>query len=125
MNLVVIIGRLTRDVETKTNGDKTVAKFTVAVDRKYDREKADFIPCTAFGKTAEFVEKYFHKGSKIVIEGRWQTGSYDNKEGQKVYTNDCIVEAVEFGESKSKEDKADDFMNVPIDDEVPFDSLPV
>lgn len=124
MNHVAIIGRLTRDVEVKTNGDKTVAKFTVAVDRKYDREKADFIPCTAFGKTAEFVEKYFRKGSKIVVEGRWQTGSYDNKEGQKVYTNDCIVESVEFGESKSeKTEKADDFMN--IDDEVPFAALPV
>ena len=124
MNKFFGIGRLVRDVETKTNGDKTVAKFTIAIDRKYDREKADFIPCTAFGKTAEFVEKYFRKGSKIVVEGRWQTGSYDNKDGQKVYTNDCIVESVEFGEGKTeKAEKVDDFMNVAS--ECPFDALPV
>ena len=124
MNHVAIIGRLTREVDFR-QGEHPVAKITVAVDRKYDKDKADFIPCTAFGKTAEFIQKYFTKGSKIVIEGRWQTGSYENKEGQKIYTNDCIVESVEFGESKrqDKAEKADDFMN--IDEECPFPDLPV
>lgn len=125
MNHVAIIGRLVRDPDFR-QGEHPVSKFTVAVDRKYDKDKADFIPCTAFGKTAEFIQKYFTKGSKIVIEGRWQTGSYENKERQKIYTNDCIVESVEFGESK-KADKTvskDDFMNIP-DDEIPFPDLPV
>lgn len=78
----------------------------------------------AFGKTAEFVDKYFGKGSKIVIEGEWRTGSYTNKDGQKVYTNDCVVNRVEFAESKRESAPAqnDDFMDVPgdIDDQVPF-----
>lgn len=126
MNKCFIIGRLTKEVDFR-QGEHPVSKFTVAVDRKYDKDKADFIPCTAFGKTAEFIQKYFTKGSKIVIEGRWQTGSYENKEGQKIYTNDCIVEAVEFGESKKADkptkDGTDDFMN--IGDECPFPDLPV
>lgn len=128
MNKCFIIGRMVRDPEIR-QGEKTVVKFTVAVDRKYDKDKADFISCVAFGKTADFIYNYFHKGSKIVIEGRWQTGSYENKEGQKVYTNDCVVESVEFGESKKVDkaeiakDSADDFMN--IGDECPFPDLPV
>jgi single-strand DNA-binding protein len=137
MNIVCIIGRLVRDPEVRWSQGKEstcIAKLTVAVDRRFKKEgeqSADFIPCTAFGKTAEFIEKYVKKGTKVVIQGRWQTGSYDNKEGQKVYTNDCIVESIEFAESKKTDDqtqnapktpKDDDFMNLPenIDDEVPF-----
>lgn len=134
MNCVMLMGRTVRDAEIRNNGDMTIAKITLAVDRKVKKEggqSADFIPCTAFGKTAEFVEKYVKKGTKVVIQGRWQTGSYDNKEGQKVYTNDCIVESIEFAESKKTDDqtqnapktpKDDDFMNLPenIDDVVPF-----
>ena len=128
MNVCVLIGRLTRDPEVRwSQGQESmcIAKFTLAVDRKKKDSGADFIPCTAFGKTAEFVEKYVKKGTKVVVQGRWQTGSYDNKEGQKVYTNDCIVESIEFAESKRSEDapKSDDsFMNLPLDadEEVPF-----
>lgn len=106
-----------------------VAKFTLAVDRKTKKEgeqSADFISCTAFKKTAEFIDKYIKKGTKIALEGRWQTGSYTNKEGVKIYTNECIADMVEFAESKqqteSKAPAEDDFMNVPdnIDDEIPF-----
>lgn len=134
MNVCVLIGRLTRDPEVRwSQGQESmcIAKFTLAVDRKKKDSGADFIPCTAFGKTAEFVEKYVKKGTKVVVQGRWQTGSYDNKEGQKVYTNDCIVESIEFAESKKTDDQTqnapktptdDDFMNLPenIDEEVPF-----
>lgn len=133
MNKVILIGRLVRDPEVRwTQGSESmcVAKFTLAVDRKTKKEgeqSADFISCTAFKKTAEFIDKYIKKGTKIALEGRWQTSSYTNKEGAKVYTNDCIVEMVEFAESKQtetapKETKQDDFMNVPdnIDDEIPF-----
>lgn len=80
-----------------------MAKFTLAVDnirKKDDEHSADFISCTAFGKNGEFAEKYLFKGTKIALEGRWQTGSYTNKEGKKIYTNDCIVERMEFVESK-------------------------
>jgi len=130
MNKVFLIGFLTRDVDSRAAGETTVAKFGVAVNRKYKKDgqaEADFINCVAFGKTADFIAKYFSKGSKIVIEGRWQTGSYTNKEGQKVYTNDCVIESVEFGESKkdsatSAPEGADDFMSssTDIDDEMPF-----
>ena len=127
MNLVVLMGRLVRDPDIKYSKDNMcVGKFTVAVDRRGKDKETDFISCTAFGKTAEFVEKYIKKGTKVVLEGRWQTGSYTNKEGTKVYTNDCIVDQIEFAESKKAEETApkapDDFMNVPdnIDDEIPF-----
>lgn len=135
MNKVFLIARLARDPEVKyTQDNKAVAKFTACVDRKFKSEgqDADFISCVAFGKTAEFIEKYFTKGMKIVIEGRWQTGSYTNKDGQKVYTNDCVVESVEFGESKraaeseaatpSAPPEVDDFMNLAegIDTDMPF-----
>ena len=127
MNLVVIMGRLVRDPEIRHAKDNMcVAKFTVAVDRRGKDKETDFISCTAFGKTAEFCEKYIKKGTKVALEGRWQTGSYTNKEGAKVYTNDCIVDQIEFAESKKSEETApkapDDFMNVPdnIDDEIPF-----
>lgn len=106
MNRVILIGRLTRDPEVRySDNGHTISRFTVAVDRKFKKEgveqTADFISTVAFGKTAEFIEKYFHKGSRIVIEGRLQTGSYENQEGQKTYTTDVIVDQVEFGESKA------------------------
>lgn len=129
MNLVVIMGRLVRDPEIRHAKDNMcVAKFTLAVDRRA-KDETDFISCTAFGKIAEFIEKYIKKGTKVVTQGRWQTGSYTNKDGQKVYTNDCIIDQIEFAESKKSDDqtapaapKVDDFMNLPvdIDDEVPF-----
>ena len=135
MNVVILMGRLVRDPEiryAKGAEKMCIAKLTLAVDRKVKKEggqSADFIPCTVFGKPAEFVEKYIKKGTKVVLQGRWQTGSYDNKEGQKVYTNDCIVDQIEFAESKKAESETapaaptdDGFMNLPtdIDDEVPF-----
>lgn len=125
MNKVFLIGRLTRDVDYKSAGETTVAKFNVAVDR-FKKGEADFINCVAFGKTADFINNYFSKGSKIVIEGRWQTGSYTNKEGQKVYTNDCVIDKVEFGEGKkdsatSAPEGVDDFMSAnDVDAECPF-----
>ena len=134
MNHVILMGRLVRDPEVRwTQGQESmcVAKLTLAVDRRTKKEgeqSADFISCTAFKKTAEFIEKYIKKGTKIVVEGRWQTGSYTNKEGTKVYTNDCIVEAVEFAESKKADGaptaKGDtsSFMDIPDDDEIPFQS---
>lgn len=106
MNRWTGIGRLVRDPDIKqTTGDKptTVAKFTLAVDRRFKKDgepEADFINCVAFGKTAEFIQKYFTKGMKVAVEGRIQTGSYTNKEGNKVYTTDIAVENVEFCESK-------------------------
>ncbi len=87
MNKVILIGRLTKNAEERNNSTTTVTRFNVAVDRAYKKEgepTADFISCVAFGKTAEFISKYFSKGSKIVIEGEWRTGSYTNKDGQKV-----------------------------------------
>jgi single-strand DNA-binding protein len=138
MNKTIQIGRLTRDPEVRyTDGGTSIARFTVAVDRRFKREgdqQADFIGCIAFGKTAEFIEKYFNQGSKIVVEGRIQTGSYTNKDGQKVYTTDVVAENVEFAESKSSgsnshpepswspADAGNGFMNIPdgIDEELPF-----
>ena len=132
MNKCVLIGRLTRDPEVRTAGETSVARFSLAVDRRFKKDgeqTADFINCVAFGKTAEFVEKYAHKGTKFAVEGRIQTGSYTNKEGQKVYTTDVIVEQLEFAESKASSDNVvntaanDDFMKVPdnLDDEsLPF-----
>lgn len=103
MNKCVLCGRLTKDPEIK-QGDNLLARYSLAVDRKYsksDDKQTDFINCVCFGKTAEFAEKYLHKGMKILIVGRIQTGSYTNKEGQKVYTTDIIVEEHEFVESKA------------------------
>lgn len=143
MNKCVLMGRLTRDPEVRyTQGDNTsaVARFSLAVDRRFKKDgdqTADFINCVAFGKTGEFIEKYGRKGTKFVVEGRIQTGSYTNKEGQKVYTTDVVVEQVEFAESKASADgnnsnassqpatnpSSDGFMNIPdgIDDsEFPF-----
>ena len=133
MNKVILKGRLVRDPEIRYSAgaeNKAVAKFTIAVDRprKKDGEsQADFIPCTAFGKTAEMIEKYFRKGQEILLEGRWQTGNYE-KDGHKVYTNDCILDHVYFCGKKSDagapepQPDADGFMNIPdgIDEELPF-----
>lgn len=135
MNSVDISGRMTREPEIRyaTSNNMAVAKFNVAVNRPFKREgqaNADFINCVAFGKTAEFIEKYGRKGVKFEIHGRWQTGSYKNKDGQTVYTNDCLVEQIEFSESKSSSGSGNDspnmqendgFMNVPDDiNELPF-----
>ena len=99
MNKVILMGRLTRDAEIRySQGDNSlaIARFSLAVDRRYKKDSeeqtADFISCVAFGKTGEFLEKFGHKGTKFVIEGRIQTGSYTNKDGQKVYTTDVVVE---------------------------------
>lgn len=136
MNKWCGIGRLTKDPEIRyTTGENAtaVARYTLAVDRRFKREgdaTADFIPCVAFGKAAEFAEKYFKKGTKISVIGRVRTGSYTNKDGVKVYTTDIAVEEQEFAESKSgshgntesKEAVSDDFMKIPegSEDEMPF-----
>ena len=105
MNSVQLVGRFTRDPDIRyTNGGSSIARFSLAVGRIYKQENgpdADFISCVAFGKTAEFIEKYFHKGQRIGVTGRIQTGSYINKDGQKVYTTDVIVEDQEFADSKN------------------------
>lgn len=129
MNNVSLMGRLTRDPEVRYANEKAVAKFSIAVDRI--GEGTDFINIVTFGKTAEFIEKYFFKGMRIALTGRIQTGSYE-KDGQRVYTFDVIADRVEFCESKNSEapktepkKDADGFMNVPegIDEELPF-SIP-
>lgn len=107
MNKVILMGRLTRDPEIRysQDGSLPVARFTVAVDRRFKRDNsqqtADFISCVAFGKTAEFFERYIKQGSKICVEGRIQTGSYTKPDGSKVYTTDVVVENAEFAESKN------------------------
>lgn len=142
MNSVQLTGRLTRDPEiTYGNNGSTIARFTLAVNRRFKTENgpdADFISCVAFGRTAEFVEKYFRKGQKMDMNGRIQTGSYTNQEGNKVYTTDVIAENVEFGESKNSSGRQDavseqnnnssapanydGFMNIPpgLEEELPF-----
>jgi len=105
MNKVVLMGRLTRDPDVRySQGDNSmsIARYTLAVDRRFKRDgeqTADFISCVAFGKSAEFAERYFKQGTKLIIEGRIQTGSYTNKDGQKVYTTDVVIENQEFAES--------------------------
>ena len=142
MNKVILMGRLTRDPEIRYSaGDNAmaVARFTLAVDRRKranaptDEPTADFINCVSFGKQAEFAEKYLRKGTKMVITGRIQTGSYINKDGQKVYTTDIIVDEQEFAESKGHSENnvsgivapvtgSDEFMYIPdgVDEELPF-----
>lgn len=138
MNKVILMGRLTKDPEVRySQGENAmaIARYTLAVDRKFKRDgepNADFINCIAFGKNGEFAEKYLHKGIKILVEGRWRSGSYTNRDGQKVYTNDCVVESCEFAESKNASQRerpqpapltdSDGFMNIPdgIDEELPF-----
>ena len=131
MNIVILMGRLTKDPSIYGENDKKVAKFTLAVDRSYAREekKTDFINIVAFTKKCEFSEKYLKKGSKVVVTGRIQTGDYV-KDGNKVYTTDVVAENIEFAESKKaevaagEESKQDDseFMNVSSEqkDEMPF-----
>ena len=108
MNKVILMGRLTRDPEVRYSaGDNSmaIARYTLAVDRRFRREgndqSADFIGCVAFGRSAEFAEKYLRQGTKLVVTGRIQTGSYTNRDGQKVYTTDVVVEDQEFAESKA------------------------
>ena len=148
MNKVVLMGRLTRDPDVRySQGENStaVARFTLAVDRRFarrdgnDQQTADFIGCVAFGRTAEFVERYFRQGMRMTMSGRIQTGSYTNRDGQKVYTTDVVAEEVEFAESKNSSGggdnsgfrqtaaprpsaAADGFMNIPdgIDEELPF-----
>lgn len=143
MNKVILMGRLTRDPEVRYSSGENqtaIARYSLAVDRRRgkndDQPSADFINCVAFGRSAEFAEKYFHKGLKITVAGRIQTGSYTNKDGQKVYTTDVVVEEQEFAESKAASGNAgnsapagnqepsngDGFMNIPdgIDEELPF-----
>lgn len=142
MNKVILMGRLTRDPDVRyTQGEEpmAIARFTLAVDRRGKRDgeaSADFPSCVCFRRTAEFIEKYAHQGTKLVVTGRIQTGSYTNRDGQKVYTTDVVVEEAEFAESKAAADRnaqqtppsspdtgADGFMNVPdgIEEELPFD----
>ena len=153
MNKVILMGRLTRDPEVRYsagNNSMAVARYTLAVDRRFRRDgenNADFIGCVAFGTSAEFAEKYLRQGTKIIVTGRIQTGSYTNRDGQKVYTTDVVVEDQEFAESKAaasesgmmrqsapspmaaspmpspaQASSADGFMNIPdgIDEELPF-----
>lgn len=140
MNKVILMGRLTRDAEIRySQGENSmaIARFSLAVDRRFRKDGeqgVDYINCVAFGKTAEFYEKFGRKGTKFVIEGRIQTGSYTNKDGQRVYTTDVVVENTEFAESKSNNQSGnssqntsvpssdDGFMNIPdgIDEELPF-----
>lgn len=146
MNKVILMGRLTKDPDVRyTTGENplAIARYTLAVDRRFRKDgeaTADFISCVVFGRAAEFAEKYFRQGLKITISGRIQTGSYTNREGQKVYTTEIVVEEQEFAESKSSGDNgaayyppkqtpppapadgADGFMNIPdgIEEELPF-----
>ena len=119
MNNVSLVGRLTRDPEIKTtNSGSTYARFSIAVDRRGKDAGTDFINIVAFGKTSEFIERYFRKGQRIGINGRIQTGSYEGKDGKKVYTFDVIAENVEFVESKGTSASAtpanaDGFVNIP------------
>ena len=149
MNKVILMGRLTRDPDVRYSAGENstaVARYTLAVDRRFRRDgdsaTADFIGCVAFGRQAEFAEKYLRQGTKIAITGRIQTGSYTNREGQKVYTTDVVVEEQEFAESKAAaeqnenrgsstgnatrpapaSDPGDGFMDIPdaIEEELPF-----
>ena len=141
MNKVILMGRLTRDPDMRGEGTGLVARYTLAVDRRFSRNEennTDFINIVVFGKGAEFAEKYLKKGTKVLVTGRIQTGSYTNKDGQKVYTTDVVAEDQEFAESKnaaasnggqtgmqsSDSPVADDgdFMNMPdgVKDDMPF-----
>ena len=132
MNKVILMGRLTREPNISySTGEKQtiIARYTLAVDRRRradnGEQTADFISCVAFDKAAEFAEKYLHQGTKMVVTGRIQTGSYTNKEGQKIYTTDVVIEEQEFAESKNSANTVtsnnttnDGFMQMPED----FDS---
>lgn len=136
MNKVILMGRLAKDPEIRSTADgKTIASYSLAVNRSFKRDgdpDADFLNCVAFGKPAEFAEKYFKKGMQILVTGRIQTGSYTNKEGHKVYTTGIIIESQEFTERKQEtpqkptetpqkaDEKADDWVNIPDSVELPF-----
>ena len=141
MNKVILLGRLTKAPEIRyTQGDEPmcIARYTLAVDRRYHRQNddqtADFIRCVAFGRQGEFAEKYLHQGTKIVVSGRLQTGSYTKNDGTRVYTTDVVIEEQDFAESKAAGQQSSDqtpppaptdedgFMSIPdgIDDELPF-----
>lgn len=129
MNKVILMGRLTKDPEIRT-GNTQVARYTLAVDRRFSNseEKTDFINIVAFGKSAEFAEKYLKKGTKVLVTGRIQTGSYTDKDNKKVYTTDIVAEDQEFCESKGNSTQNerpttdDDFMDIPanVKDDMPF-----
>ena len=110
MNRAILCGRTTKDPVISATGNTTVAKFTLAVDRRFKdadgNYQTDFINCVSFGKAAEFVENYVSKGTKLLVTGRIQTGSYTNKDGQKVYTTDIVTEDIEFAESKRSQNEA-------------------
>lgn len=124
MNVVALVGRVTRDPDIRQSQGENptvVARYTLAVDRRgtKEKDKADFISMVSFGKTAEFLQKYVKKGTKLCIRGRIQTGSYE-KDGKKIYTTDVVAEDIEFAESKkSQEQPKDDFISV-VDGELPF-----
>lgn len=142
MNKIILVGRLTKNPELSATQNSSYVRFNLAVDRRFKRDgdevTADFPSCIAWGKTAEFIDKYFHKGMKLGLVGRIQTGSYTNRDGQKVYTTDVVAEEVEFVESKNASSgnsggsggrtapppvtDDDGFMNIPdgIDEELPF-----
>lgn len=142
MNKIILMGRLTRDPETRYGGanNTAVARFSLAVDRRFKREgepTADFFNITAFGKLGEFVEKYLKKGTKVVLEGELRNDNYTNKEGQKVYGTQIIANTIEFAESKAasegynntntnnyneSKETEDDFMNIPdqVEETLPF-----
>lgn len=139
MNKVILMGRVCKDIDARGDGNNMVARYSLAVDRRFKNKDGeydtDFINIVAFGKSAEFAEKYFAKGTKVVITGRIQTGSYTNKDGQKVYTTDVVAEDQEFAESKKsstenttsekKEKKVDpdeDFMSIDpsVAEELPW-----
>ena len=124
MNKVTLMGRLTREPDvryTEADPPMTIARYTLAVDRRFGKkdgeQSADFINCVAFGRSGEFAEKYLHQGTKIAVAGRIQTGSYTNKEGNKVYTTDVVVEDQEFAESKkASEESAGNDQFMPMDE---------
>lgn len=139
MNKVILIGRLVKDPDIRMGTNNiTIARYTLAVERQYRKNNertSDFINCVALGKNGEFAEKYLYKGMKIAVIGTWQTGNYTDKDGKKVYTNDCLVETHKFVESKksqpeeqsqppvpSPEQDTSGFMDMPsiMDDELPF-----
>lgn len=136
MNKVILVGRLSREVEVKYAGETCVARYGLAIDRRFKKEgepSADFINCVAFGKSGEFAEKHLRKGMKIAVVGRLQTGSYKDKDGKTIYTTDVVVEEHEFCESKQTQDipqpnasayteSSNEWMNIAdgIDDELPF-----
>lgn len=132
MNKVILMGRLTGEPEVRYTTGETqtcVARYRLAVNRRFKKDEADFINCVAFGKQGEFAEKYLKQGTKVVLSGRIQTGSYTNREGAKAYTTDIVIEEQEFAESKAQQapaqqeaPKKDDFMDIldGIESELPF-----